>query len=681
MKMQTNLKGRLNNTSLPQTSALLPLFEAVVNSIHGIEEAGLTSGQGRITVKIDREQVSEPLDFGEVKGRRGPKPQGEIRDFHIQDNGVGFNAVNFDAFNELDTGHKAGKGCRGIGRLLWLKAFESVAVRSVYDVGGGTAWSRSFVFDAGRGVHTTQNPKETADLEAQTDVTLKGFRQQYRKNAKKTAEAIANALLEHCLWYYVRDGGAPNIQVIDGDDTIDLDSLYEERMHGSAKEELATLKGEQFRLLHVRMRHAATSDPIAAYCADNRLVTEVKLVGKIPGMHGKLADETGDFVYHCYVSSSVLDQAVRSERHGFDLPDEPLSVYGDHDMSLADVNQLIIRRAAAHLAPYLVVAREQGKKRIEEFVSKAPKYRPIVARMSNEELAVDPASTDRDLDMLLHRRVYELESVALADGHEIVKPGPAESHVEYRLRLAKYLESLQDLKTIDLASYVSHRKVIIDLLQAAVEVRGDGKYAKEAMIHDLIMPMRTVADEVPFSSWNLWLVDERLAFHDYLQSDKSLASAPITGSDSGKEPDIFALQVYDNPVLVSDSNAPKLAKIVIVEIKRPMRNDASEGDNPIEQALGYLARVREGKVLTRQGREIPHCEDIPGYCYVLADLTPTMRKRCVYASLRENAEHTGYFGYNVELKAFVEVISFDQLVTAARERNRAFFDKLGLPTD
>ena len=38
MSLQTNLKGRLRNTSLPKNHGLMPVFEAVVNSIHSIEE-------------------------------------------------------------------------------------------------------------------------------------------------------------------------------------------------------------------------------------------------------------------------------------------------------------------------------------------------------------------------------------------------------------------------------------------------------------------------------------------------------------------------------------------------------------------------------------------------------------------------------------------------------------------
>jgi len=40
----------------------------------------------------------------------------------------------------------------------------------------------------------------------------------------------------------------------------------------------------------------------------------------------------------------------------------------------------------------------------------------------------------------------------------------------------------------------------------------------------------------------------------------------------------------------------------------------------------------------------------------------------------------GYFGFNEPHKAYIEVMSFDRLVNSATERNRAFFDKLGLPS-
>jgi hypothetical protein len=156
----------------------------------------------------------------------------------------------------------------------------------------------------------------------------------------------------------------------------------------------------------------------------------------------------------------------------------------------------------------------------------------------------------------------------------------------------------------------------------------------------------------------------------------------ITGSSDSKEPDICALNAFDDPILVSGDQGLPLASIVVVEIKRPMRNDAASGEekDPVEQALGYLDRIRKGEVQTASGRPIPRSEEIPGFCYAICDITPTVERRCKILGLTVTSDHLGYFGYNANFKAYIEVISYDRLLNSARERNRAFFDKLGLPT-
>ena len=55
-------------------------------------------------------------------------------------------------------------------------------------------------------------------------------------------------------------------------------------------------------------------------------------------------------------------------------------------------------------------------------------------------------------------------------------------------------------------------------------------------------------------------------------------------------------------------------------------------------------------------------------------------ERCVHRhQLTVTSDHIGYFGHMRNDKANVEATSFDRLVIAAKGRNRAFFDKLGLP--
>jgi hypothetical protein len=135
-------------------------------------------------------------------------------------------------------------------------------------------------------------------------------------------------------------------------------------------------------------------------------------------------------------------------------------------------------------------------------------------------------------------------------------------------------------------------------------------------------------------------------------------------------------------MLVSEESTPPFSSLTIVEFKRPMRNDMATGEekDPIEQALGYLKRIREGGVTSTKGRPLGNPKDIPAYCYVIADLSPSMIQRCDMHDLTITSDGLGYFGYKKAYKAYIEVISFDRLVNMAKQRNRAFFDKLGLPT-
>ena len=155
-----------------------------------------------------------------------------------------------------------------------------------------------------------------------------------------------------------------------------------------------------------------------------------------------------------------------------------------------------------------------------------------------------------------------------------------------------------------------------------------------------------------------------------------------TGSSGAQRPDLAGLTVYDTPILVSETRTPPLTSLVVVEIKRPMRNDAEAGEDrdPIRQALGYLERIREGKVRSAAGQPIPSSSEIPGYCYVICDLTDSVIRCCKAWDLMVTSDHMGYFGFHKTYKAYIKVISFDSLLDNARKRNRAFFDKLGLPT-
>lgn len=671
MSLQTNLKGRLRNTSLPKSHGLMPVFEAVVNSIHSIEETNNTT-DGKIFLRINRTtQGSLDLDA---------KSQSPIIGFTIIDNGCGFDEANFKSFETLDSDHKIDKGCRGVGRLMWLKVFGLVEVESHFFDVDGELKKRIFRFDDKSGVHG-EKVLEATYQKPGTIIKLLDFDENFRKQVPAKGQSIANQLLEHVLWYFVRQGSAPKILLEDADEVFDLDLLLQEHMHASAFLETITIRGHQFELTHIKFRASVNKKHQLALCAANRLVKEESIQGKIPGLYGKISDVSGEFTYTCYISSDYLNQHVRSERTSFDIAEDVEDML--NEVSFKDIREAVLIRTKEYLQDVLAENVSAGRRRVDDFINNhAPRYRPIANYVAEEFLIVDPEKSDKELELHLHAQWYEVERQLVSEGHDIMLPQNKEHVEEYKERLGDYLRKAGDIKKSDLANYVSHRKVIIDLLQKSIERLEDGKYVREDIIHELIMPMRKDSVEVFLDSCNLWLIDERLAFHNYLASDKTLNSMPITGNESTKEPDLLSLRVFDNPLLVNDQISFPLAAITVIEIKRPMRNDMREGidKDPIDQALSYLERIREGKVTTKSGRPIPGNNDIPGYCYVLCDLTESMHRRCRRANLRITSDGMGYFGYNEPSHAYIEVISFDQLVKAARERNRAFFDKLGLPS-
>lgn len=676
MSLNTSLKGRLRNTNLPLTNVLFPLFEAVVNSIHSIDtilKHGKISSMldGVITIKILRS--TQTTSFADVKP--------DIIGFEIIDNGIGFNTDNFNSFQTLDTEFKIDLGCRGVGRLLWLKAFNKVTVKSIYEE-KGNIFTRSFDFNAEKDIYNEEVNK-TPNAKLETSIKLLDIHKNYSKYLRKTAGAISRDLLEHCLWYFIRNGGAPEIFIDDLGDRISLQKEYDSLMINASDRTSFIIKTRTFEITHVKLKSSLQNKHSIIYSAADRVVKEDSLQGKIPGLFGFLNDGSENFAYMCFLTSDYLTEKVTPERVGFNINETVEGLFADEEITFTEIRENALKIITEYLDQYLTDNKLIGIKRLTDFIdSKAPRYRPILGRLTDNDKIVDPSISDKDLDIKLHSHLMAFESQLLEEGHDLMIPDEIENKEDYSKRIDDYLSKASDLKRSDLANYVAHRKVILDLLRKAIKKGSDGKYSKEDVLHKLIMPMQTVSNALKFEDSNLWLVDERLAFHNFLASDKTLTSIPITNSNSTKEPDLLGLSVYDNPLLVNNGDNLPLASITVVEIKRPMRNDAKAGEekDPIEQALGYLKRVRNGAVTTEAGRPIPNSEQIPGFCYVICDLTPTIKDRCALFNLKITSDKLGYFGYNDNYNAYIEVISFDRLLNMATERNKAFFDKLGLPS-
>ena len=153
----------------------------------------------------------------------------------------------------------------------------------------------------------------------------------------------------------------------------------------------------------------------------------------------------------------------------------------------------------------------------------------------------------------------------------------------------EYCENISELSRASLAEYVIRRKAVIDLLEKALEVDENGRYSKESRIHSIICPMQTISDEIRFDDMNLWLIDDRLAYHHFLASDKKMNTISVLDSDVEKRMD---LAIFD-AALSYTADPENISSITIVELKRPQRDDlATEETDPITQVYDYVTDIK-----------------------------------------------------------------------------------------
>src|ERR1700722_5009213 len=105
-----------------------------------------------------------------------------------------------------------------------------------------------------------------------------------------------------------------------------------------------------------------------------------------------------------------------------------------------------------------------------------------------------------------------------------------------------------------LAQYVAHRRVILDFLERSLPSDPEtGKYPLEEIIHRIIYPMRTTSDDVPYEQQNLWIIDERLAYHGFLASDMRLDAVGILDNSSESRPDLL---IFERALSFAEDDAP-----------------------------------------------------------------------------------------------------------------------------
>ena len=343
--LKTNLEGKVRNLPHFKGEALLPVFEAVVNSIQAIEERGNLSG-GEIEVRVVRE----------AQGMLGDMDESGITGFVITDYGIGFDEANYDSFETSDSIHKQALGGKGVGRFLWLKAFESVEIESVY-AAKEQRMKRKFAFTTSDGIKEDQHA-ETTD-EVRTVVRLRGFKKEYQRlpSAYKTTAKIAQRIMEHCLSYFI-SGEAPRVTVLDQDERLVLNEIFDKDIKNNITLETVQLEGHEFSLVHIKLYSTHEKMHNAVLCANRRDVKALSLAKSL-GTSSQFDDVDRRFTYALYVSSAYLDQTVNNYRLDFEIPEDAPLLAEAGVVSMKQIEGAVASAAKIFLQEFLAKARER----------------------------------------------------------------------------------------------------------------------------------------------------------------------------------------------------------------------------------------------------------------------------------------------------------------------------------
>lgn len=669
MPMTVNVAGQVGQIKLSLAKALWPLFETVINSIQSLEDSNVS--EKKIIIDALRSEDIQLKTDGQ--GNTVEEPAHFVA-FVVTDNGNGFNTENYTSFLEAYSQLKVKKGCKGIGRFLWLKAFDTVTISSTYFE--DDCWHlREFNF-ALTGVTPEQNDKilESKEVGQRTIVSLKGFRNPYRDSVAYSLESLAKKLIEHCLPYFIT-AKCPQIILQDNrGEMFNLNSYYEKTYKDSLHQDPMELNGKHYTLYHMLLSEGADKHELHL-CANNREVKSYVLSNYIPDMKKKLINGEDSYYYVGYLAGDYLDDAVNTERSDFDFSDGPL--FGE--TKEPEIVETAVECIRTYLSDELTKVADEKKTQIDMLVkAKRPQYRLLLNRRPEVYDIIPAGLTEDKLDVELYKQQQQWELDTAKKRHAIEEKvkHDATSDPDFQRLFDEYCESITELSRASLAEYVARRKAVIDLLEHALEADENGKYSKESRIHSIICPMQTTSNEIVLDDMNLWLIDDRLAYHHFLASDKKINTIHVLESSVDKRMD---LAIFD-AALSYTADPDNISSITIVELKRPQRDDlATEETDPITQVYDYVTDIKEGKVKKANGRGFGNIQQVAFYCYVIADTTPSLKKSAARAGLVPTQDGEGYFGYNPTVGTYIEVISYDKLLKDAKQRNRTLFDKLFEP--
>ena len=657
MAMDVDFESAVENMVVAHSNAIKTVLEAVANSIQSCRH---DDNDHRIDIKLI--SYNKTLDG---------KESTVIDGFQITDNGEGFTDENYSSFKTIGSRLKKLKfGCKGVGRLTWLKVFSEVKVTSTYVV-NGESFLREFTFTLkDNGVKGGDKPiKLDGKCSPSTEITVSRCISEYKDDIQIGVRSLSSKIADHCISFYLdKNKKVPTIVVSHGEETEVVNHIWESTItnedHGTI-----SVKGFDFDLTHVKFYKNYGLDNGISLCADGFEVQPIKKFD-----YDLEDEERHKFRYRCFISGELLNSTVNQSRDGFSIGVVYRSIDQYDKPSIDEILEQVVPICEDYLKIYSDSHKDRCLTRLKSFIdtdigksfSSVLKYDPEVVT------AVKPDMNDSDIHKLMSERMQKLESELLFTPSLGKNP-----KIDTSEAVERRMDLITSVQKDELTKMFVHRGLILsafdDRLEALnrmyPEKNNEYKMELESVIHDLILPRGMDAKNQPtLSSCNLWILDERLNTYAFQGAYSDLKIKSISDSDSNDRPDIFIFgNIRDNMVAES---------ICIIEFKRPNREDKKI----ISQINRYIDEFIDHGVYNYRGEKVTvDSNTTTFFCYAVCDTnSEDFKKELRHLDMNAKFGGRGYYSWNGQTHTAYDVIDHHQVFADAKCRYKVFFTLIGL---
>lgn len=219
-----------------------------------------------------------------------------------------------------------------------------------------------------------------------------------------------------------------------------------------------------------------------------------------------------------YITGDFLDEKANNQRNKFAIPlkADDKNVYDE--ISIEELLQDVSENVRIQYAQWIDDAEKEKSNRIRDYILDPKKPRLAYKHLLSVENVFNdiPANaTDDRLESELHKKVYQLEQKRTKAFERAFNKKKYDKE-EFGDIINNVLKEEAAFSAGKLADLMIRRKVIIKLFKKYLEWRSNENYMLEEDLHNIIFTMGAESETMPKDYHNLWLLDERLAFHSFI---------------------------------------------------------------------------------------------------------------------------------------------------------------------